>query len=209
MMRHVVSGSLPLLFLALVATPAQAQEQEAKQEERGDYQPAAHGGMDAMMEAWQKAGAPGEPHEELAASVGTWETTVRWWMDPSSEPMVSTGTARREMIFGGRYLRETFEGQMMGEAFTGQGINGYNNVTGEYESIWIDNMSTGIYTYRGQKEDGRLVLRGEYKDPVSGQVVKTKGIVETVSDSEEKYTSYEERNGEMVKVMEIVYRRTG
>lgn len=207
MIERSVRGLLPALFLGLVALPVQAQEQEQKQEEAG-YESAARG-MEAMMEAWEKAGAPGEPHRRLASTVGTWDATVSFWMDPSAEPTTSTATATREMVMDGRYLRETVEGDMMGAPFRGQGLTGYNNVTGEYESTWVDNHSTAIHTYTGRMEGDRLIMTGEYTDPLSGETVETRGEVQMVSDTEERYTSYEDRGDGMVKVMEIVYTKRG
>ena len=39
---------------------------------------------------------------------------------------------------------EESEGEMMGMPVKGIGITGYNNMTQEYESYWIDNLGTGM-----------------------------------------------------------------
>jgi len=57
--------------------------------------------------------------------------------EPGTEPEVSTGTASRRMILGGRYLEETVHAMMMGEHFEGLGLTGYDNVTGSWWGTWV------------------------------------------------------------------------
>jgi len=56
----------------------------------------------AMMQAWEKAAAPGEPHKQLATMQGKWNVKQTMWMDPGSEPMVQTGSATNKIELGGR-----------------------------------------------------------------------------------------------------------
>lgn len=55
----------------------------------------------------------------------------------------------------GRFVQETVTGAFMGAPFYGMGLTGYNNVTGEYESVWIDNHTTQLYRYAGWKRTTR------------------------------------------------------
>lgn len=212
-MSHRVLRGVFLLALStgLIALPAHAQQEEEQQKQEGQetgYESAAHG-MDAMMEAWQKAGAPGEPHQKLAGMAGDWNAEVRIWMDPAAEPMVSQGTMEGQMVMGGRYLEQTFRGDMMGEPFEGRQWTGYNNITGQYEANWVDNMSTAIFVYRGTMDGNTLTLEGEFRDPMSGETVKSRGVLEMVSDTEMRYTGYDDRGEGPVKTMEIVYTKQG
>lgn len=197
--------SLPALVAGLLVAftlPALAQEQEGA----GD----AAREMAAMMEAYMKAGTPGEPHAALAKMAGQWEGTLKMWMDPSAPPMENTFTSSTEMIMGGRYLLENVEGQFMGQTFEGAGVTGYNNTTGQYEAAWIDNMGTTIYRYTGEMNDaGELVLHSTFKDPTTGETVKSRTIRKMVSEDEMLETGYESRSGYERKTMEIRYRRSG
>ena len=69
------------------------------------------------VDAWAKAGTPGEPHKRLAASVGEYSVVVRSWNEPGAPPMEDKGSASRKMIFDGRVLVEDFSSSMMGTPF--------------------------------------------------------------------------------------------
>ena len=166
----------------------------------------------AMMEAWTKAGALGEPHQAFAKQAGTWDLTVRMFMDPNIPPMESKSTATRELMLGGRFMVEHVKGDMgpMGP-FEGHGILGYNNLTRQYDHIWMDSMSTGMMVSHGQAgADGAITMTGEYDDAMTGGKTKARTVSKMVSDNEQKFEMYESRGGAPeTKVMEIIYKRTG
>ncbi len=171
------------------------------------------GGMDAeqaaMMDAYMKAGAPGEPHARLAAGEGTWKMVVRSWMDPSAPPMESEGVSEQKMILDGRVLEQRIQSDMMGMPFDGLGHMGYDNTTGEYWSSWMDSMSTGCFMSRGTYDEaaGAITLHGEYPDPVGGDSIAVRAVSRQVSDDEHVFEWYESREGAEMKTMEIVYTR--
>ncbi len=187
------------LALAVPAAMSTAQEPET-----------APGGDDqaAMMAAWQKAMTPGEPHAELAKGAGEWKMTVRAWMDPAGEPMVSEGKAERQMILGGRVLEEHSTSDMMGMAFEGIARTGYDNVTGTYWSSWIDNMSTACYLQHGSKDaDGSTTYRGEFDNPMTGGKTQVRSVVRWESDDVQHFEWYEDHGEGEVKTLVITYER--
>lgn len=199
--RTSLSRLAPLAGLLIWAAPLGAQEKEQP--------PAAE--MAEMMEAWQKAGQPGEQHQHLAKLVGSWNAEVKFWMDPSGDPMISHGTMDYEMIMGGRYLEEKIRSDFMGQPFQGRGIYGYNNVTGELEAVWIDDMSTGIYTYTGSIDEAgkEIALIGKYQDPMTREWKQSRSEMHLISDTELHYVSYEVQGDQEIKIMEITGTRKG
>jgi len=185
------------LMLSLPTLPATAQPPE------GETPPE----MAEMMAAWQEAMTPGEPHEWLAKSVGSWKLTVKTWMPTGGEPEVTEGTAEREMILGGRYLEERVTGTAMGMPFEGYSIAGYNNVTAEYWGTWIDNLSTGLMTMTGERDGNTVVWHAEGTDPMTGGKAKMKMVSMLQDDGKEKVEFYEMHGGEEMKTMEILYQR--
>lgn len=163
--------------------------------------------MATMMEAYEKAGMPNEHHEALERMAGTWDVTVKMWMDPSGEPMESKATSTHEMVMDGRFIRYEVEGDFMGDTFRGFGLTGYNNVTGEYEAMWIDNHSSAIYRFAGKMKGDELVMHAEHKDPVTGEMVKSRSVMRFVSDDHIVEEAFETREGKESKTMEIVYHR--
>lgn len=145
--------------------------------------PAQEPGPDEIMAAYLAAAAPGEQHEWLAGMAGTFEVETKMWMDPSAEPTVSTSMQSAEMTLGGRYLMDHYHGSFAGMDFEGVGITGYDNTLGKFVSSWIDNMGTGILRSVGELDDeGRLVMVGEFEDPVTGMSAGLKSVTWKTDD---------------------------
>jgi hypothetical protein len=126
--------------------------------------------MQKIMEIYKKVGTPGEPHKLLAKLEGSWTTRSKGWMEPGKPPVESSGTCEQKMVLEGHYLRQEYAGDMMGQPFTGICLQGYDNHTKKYQSIWIDSMSTAIYFFEGLASlDGRTITQEcNYDDPVRG-----------------------------------------
>jgi hypothetical protein len=163
----------------------------------------------AMMQAWQDAMTPGEPHERLASMVGDFDVEVKSWMEPGGDPMVSPATAHREMRMGGRILYEEVEGEFMGQPFHGVGHVGYDNVMDRYWSTWMDNMSTGVMTSTGTWDaaSGTATYWGQSADPMSGKMMKVKTVIKPGEDKEVMEMYMTPEGGQEMKSMEIVYTR--
>jgi hypothetical protein len=164
---------------------------------------------DAMMEAYRKATAPGEPHKMLGDFVGSWVVTAKMWMAPGQPPTESTGSAEVTSIFEGRFIQEEFHGSMMGESFTGIGMTGYDNATKKYVSTWTDSMSTNILRTEGAYDATKKAYTYEasYVDPLMGP--KTMRIVQRVIDKNNHVSEFYEPgpDGQWVKSMELAYKR--
>lgn len=136
--------------------------------------------MTEEQKVWMEYMTPGQFHSLLAEHVGEWDAKISFWMQPGEEPTVSTGSAKNEMIMGGRYLKSTFSGTTWGMPFEGMSLEGFDNTTKEFTSIWIDNMGTGTMVTSGKydEESKMITYTGEMVDPMSGGKVQ---IRETVS----------------------------
>lgn len=154
-MDGIMRWTLALVVLAGAAVVAQEPAEQAGME------------MDPMMQAWMETMNPGPQHEMLAAMAGSWTADVTMWMGPGAEPMKSGGTIEAKMIFDGRILKEAHTGSMMNMPFEGLGFTGYDNVTGKYWAIWMDNMGTGVYPAEGSydEESGKLTLEADWPAP--------------------------------------------
>ena len=88
----------------------------------------------ATMEAWMKAGQPGEHHEHLGALIGQWNTHIKWRVTADAPWTESTGTAEFKWVMGGRYIVEKTESSMGEQKFEGMGILGYENTAKKHFS---------------------------------------------------------------------------
>ena len=121
-----------------------------------------------FMAAWIASSTPGEHHAELAKAAGTWDVVTKMYMSPGAEATDSPAHAESKMILGGRYLMEEFKSEFMGQPFDGVLLSGYDNLHGEYFSIWLDTMSTWPSVVRGKKDkEGRVSQSGLMHDVMS------------------------------------------
>jgi hypothetical protein len=162
-----------------------------------------------MMEAYQKAGTPGEAHKALEGMVGTWNTVIKFYPAPGSPAQESTGVSENRWILGGRYLEQRFQGSAMGQPFEGVGYTAYDNIRKQYAGTWMDSMSTAIMTTTGSATGpGQWKFTGSMDDPVTG---KSQPMEETITvDGPDKHTFVmmgPGPDGKMFKTMEIVYTR--
>ncbi len=148
--------------------------------------------MSAEMEAMAKAGAPGEHHQYLNRMIGDWEGTFRMWMKPGAPTMEMPGTVTREWVLDGRYIREIVDSEGEWGKFRGLGYMGFNNVDGQYEFIWMENMSTAIMFSTGSYDPDSKVLtiRGSHRDPMSGHMFSSRGTLDLSDPNRHTYVGY-------------------
>ena len=180
---------------------------------------APQGAMDpakqAAMEAMQKYGSPSEAHKTLEAFAGTWNYTVQFRMSPEGSVQTMGGTATNTIVFGGRFIKQEFHGKPDGDQppFEGFGFIGYDNIRKEYQSVWIDNMATGMMTGIGQFDTATksLTEQGSFSCPITMETSRKFRakwrIVDPYNTIYESYMS--SPDGKEFKAMEIHYNRAG
>ena len=192
-------GALTCLCLILSVSTAPAKEK--KHEKQMDQQ--------AMMELWKQMGLPGEPHKLFASLAGSWTTTSKEWMEPRMPPTESTGTAEMKMLLDGRFLYQEYNAQMMGQPFTGIGIDAYDNTTKKYVTAWMDSMGTGIFIMEGTASaDGKTItLKGQHGELGGGQMTH-RAVWKILDNNTQTFDMYgAHHGGKETKMMEIVYTR--
>jgi hypothetical protein len=159
-----------------------------------------------MMKKMEAAGTPGPAHKALDAFVGNWKAEVKCWHEPGAAPSVSHGTSKASWILNGHYLEDEFHGEMMGRPFTGRSLMGYDNFKQTFNTVWVSDMQTGIFTSEGRGESGNKVitLTGKTTCAATGQKdITMKSVFRVISP--DKYVF--EMFNEGAKSMEITYTR--
>jgi len=161
------------------------------------------------MKAWTEYMTPGTMHEMMAKLTGDWKTVHKFWMDPAGEPMSSEGTAKTEMILGGRYQMSKFSGSVMGMLMEGLWMMGFDNVSQEFTAIWIDNMGTGTAIAKGKFDESNktISMDGNMMDPISKTDMKFKQYLIMVDDNKYTLEMKLDINGQEFKSMEIEFTR--
>lgn len=166
---------------------------------------------DEMMKQFMQYATPGEAHKTLAAQAGKWNFTQTMWETPDSAPMISQGKSTMKMIMGGRYLQQEISSKAMGMPFSGLGFTGFNNLTQKYETLWLDNFSTGMMHGEGAYDAAAKVLsdEGEFSCPMTKGPRKYRSEWKIVDKNNMIYSMWSEdiASKKDYKMMEIQYKR--
>lgn len=98
---------------------------------------------------------------------------------------------------------------MMGQPFSGVGIDAYDNMTKKYMTAWMDTMGTGIFFMEGTASaDGKTItLKGQHPVPGGGQM-KHRAIWKIVDNNSQTFEMYRTHPGQKeMKFLEITYSR--
>ncbi len=162
----------------------------------------------AFAEAMAKYGEPSVEHEMLAKREGQWNASTKFWTDPSGPPQVHEGESTIQMIMDGRYLLQQYTMSFNGMSFEGIGLTAYDRMKGEYQTIWIDNMGTGIMWATGKEKNGEFVYKGDTPDMMAGKYVPDRTVERMVNDDTIVFEVYTPGpDGKEFKSMEIIYTR--
>ncbi|MBA2479202.1 MAG: DUF1579 domain-containing protein [Planctomycetes bacterium] len=165
----------------------------------------------AMQEAMQKMGTIGAEHAAMAKDIGEWETQETMWMAPGAPPMTSKGSSTIASTLDGKWFRQDYRGEMMGQPFTGLGLNGYDTLQKKYVSVWTDSFSTGLCTMTGTSEDGGKTVSytGRLEHcPMTGGPLDMRSIITHESADRFTMTMFHAPEGQPeVKAMEMIYTR--
>lgn len=166
------------------------------------------------MQAFEAAATPGPMHKHLMKGVGTWTGTTKSWSDPEGEPMIGTCTSTVTALLDGRFLQTQIDGEFpdMGP-FKGMGINGYDNVSKQFQGSWIDTWGTGMMQGTGQlSADGKtLTWNFNFYCPLQKKAC-TMREVETYTGPNSmtfEMFSAHPKTGKEFKTMEIAFTRSG
>jgi hypothetical protein len=160
----------------------------------------------------QEGPKPAPEHARLAEGVGTWDATIKSWMQgPGSDPVESKGVEVVKLMPGGLWALSEFHGKFGEMDFHGAGQSGYDPAKKKYIGTWVDSMETSIMTMEGDYDPQTKTLtmhaQGTGHD---GKPYEAK-MVEVIQDKDHRVFTMsmksDETKGEFVKMMEISYVR--
>jgi hypothetical protein len=152
-------------------------------------------------------------HERLTLDVGTWDATIKCYMQgPDAEPLVSHGTEVVKLMPGGLWAISDFESKFGDAPFHGHGQSGYDTLKKKFVGTWIDSMSPSFTTMEGDYDPKikTLTMYAKGTDFRSGKPYEAKMTTEHKDKNSRVFTMFrktDESRGEFVKTMEISYAR--
>lgn len=144
------------------------------------------------LESLNQEMTPGEMHHLLASLEGEWSFESKRWILADSPPTVVQGESSKTMILGGRFLEEVQKGELMGAAFEGHLVTGWDNRAKEFQAAWIDNFGTGILLAHGRLgADGKSIeLEAEALNPLTSRREKLRLITRIVDKDHHVFESW-------------------
>ena len=122
---------------------------------------------------------PGKEHAALKPMVGEWDAKVNM-MGSTSE-----GTMVNGMEMGGLWLVSRYEGEMMGDAFTGLGLMTYDSAAKQYVGLWVDSMTTSLEPSRGSYDAATkaFTMVQDGVNPMTGEKVEMTQVTRIVDEN--------------------------
>jgi hypothetical protein len=159
-------------------------------------------------------GLPGPEHRRLEVLAGTFNARVRAYFEPGKPPQESTGVMTRTMLFGGRYLKEDYSGNMAGKPFNGMSLIGYDTHTGRYRIVWVDSASTDMMISNGiyDEKSKAFVFYNKLESLDAGKRPKViaRDVLRITGPNQhvfEMYRKPDEAGAKEVKIIDITYTR--
>lgn len=201
------AGALLLAAVASGAGLAAAEEKKpANPSQAADAAPPSDD--KAMMDAWMRVATPGDGHKWLEPMVGKWDAKVTMWMAPGAPAQESTGTSENSWVLGGRFVEQRYQGNFMGQPFTGLGYTGYDNYKKKYVSTWMDTMGTTIMVSQGEAAGTSLTMDSTIDDIATGKATAVKSVMKIVTPDQHVMEMWgPDPAGKQFKTMEIQYTR--
>lgn len=162
------------------------------------------------MKAWMDYATPGPMHKMFEKMSGNWKTVMTMTDQASGQEMKSEGSAVFEMILGGRYMKSVHKSTMMGMPFEGMGLDAYDNKTGEFISMWVDNMGTGLMVMKGKFDEPAKTFHytGAMVDPVAGGETKVRSVLKVVDENNSVFEMFTlAPDGNEYKMFTMTYQR--
>jgi hypothetical protein len=147
---------------------------QADGQAKGDAMTAGTGTMtdDALqkgMQRWQECTSPGPMHKHLERFLGSWniESHALGLGGPAKE----TGTAEWRWLFEGRFIQQTWKGEVMGMPAGGQITIGYDNFKQKFVASDVNTLQTALLTSEGNFDasGNTLITWGFTDSPMTGE----------------------------------------
>jgi hypothetical protein len=142
---------------------------------------------EAVPDTHQTADAtkPGPEQEFLAKRAGEYTRTIKFVAQANADANASTGTSKVSVALGGRFIVEENNDTVFGRPVSGTRIYGFNNITKQYEAVWMYTGSTGMIFLTGTSGDGgkTIDLTGGTQN-VRGEKVPLHAVIRQTDDNQ-------------------------
>lgn len=155
------------------------------------------------------AARPQKEHELLQQLAGNWKAEFALSM-PGAPPMQSEARVESELL-GKLWIATRYDDpQMVGGAFSGAELFGYDPDKEKYVSAWVDNQSASMTLQEGTYDPATrtLAMSGASKDPITGRESSSRSTIVWSDDDRRVQTMFAPGpGGEELQMFTITYSR--
>ena len=157
--------TLALVSIATLGAGSLWMQEAQKQRFTHPVSKDSDGGMARFLATCQ----PSAAHERLKEMLGSYDVTMRMWMDPSQPPLESKGTSEVTWLADGKWLLSQGSVDVMGQKVSVTAILGYDNFKERYVWCRVDSMQTAMQTASGHfdRSGDDLILWGTIDEPMT------------------------------------------
>lgn len=133
--------------------------------------PQDKGPADDAMKRLMEACKPSSHHKELERLIGSWDTEISMWMEPSAPPMKSKGTAECKWLVEGKWIVTDAKGSFMDTSIQSHAVMGYDNFKRHFVFSQVDSFQTAMFHSEGNFDQAgnALITYGVIDEPMDGE----------------------------------------
>jgi hypothetical protein len=132
----------------------------------------------------QEPPTPGKAHAKLKRLEGAWDAVLEM------QGQKFKADATYKSICGGMWMASDFKGDLGGVAYSGHGLDGYDQQKKKHVGIWVQSMASAPMHYEGDYDDkGVLVMTGASRD-ADGKPEKFKNTTAWKDDDHFTFSMY-------------------
>ena len=152
---------------------------------------------------------PTAHHLAMKDQAGTWTAVAKIYMEPGKPPMMSKGTETNSLVSGGLWLKSELRAEMMGMAFEGHGLFGYDTQLGAHVGTWVDGAGTWMAFIKGKcsKDCKEQILFFDGYDEAGKPSTQKQVHTQVDRDHRTIIMFTKAKDGTFIKNMEMEYTR--
>lgn len=114
---------------------------------------------------------PGAEHKMLEQLSGPWSVEIKTWPAPGKPYALSKATAMNEVVLGGRFLKTSWQGTMMGMPVENLTMLGFDRRNKKYTAVVFDTFGTYYVTAKGVYDttNSTITMTGSEEKSAMGQ----------------------------------------
>jgi hypothetical protein len=154
--------------------------------------------------------APGENHKHLEYFIGNWESAVKLWVEPGTDPLCYRQDIFVKFLLGGRITYAEIKSNILGAESDQVVITGYDSIKKEFYQVTFSDLGTRYTTSAGTLDKSGKIRTETllYEDSATGEKVTFKFVTTLIDNNKYTFDVYQiDSKGKETKGMEVTYFR--